>query len=702
MNTNRPHQLLWLLVVTLLLVTTTHAAQAQSTSSGFVKEFGTMWTFDAPPLSYWGEAYDFHPDQAWLEHVRLSSVRIPGCSASFVSADGLVMTNHHCARACISSSSPADSNYQETGFVAQNRADEKACEGMWADQLQSMEDVTARIRQAVTASTAAGQVEQRDATIAEIQDECAQATGLNCQVVTFYQGGMYSLYRYRRFTDIRLVMAPEGQAAFFGGDPDNFTYPRYDMDLTLLRVYENGAPRVTDHYFTWSANGASEGEAVFITGNPGSTGRLLTKAQMEYLRDVQYPAQLAGYERNLEVTRQLAARSEEDLRRYQNRIFGLENSHKAVTGYLTGLLDEEKMARKEAFERDFRHRITGDPTLHAQYGSAWDEIAAAQDELAAFAVERRWYGFGGSQLLTWAGRLVRLPEQEVLPNPLRRPEFRGESLDSIRAQLGRDASFDLEAERLNLTAQLRAAQEELPAGDPFLQTMLAGKTPEAAAEALVSGTALANTDARQALLDGGAAAVEVSDDPMIVVARQISPLAMAVAERAAPLNAAISANAELVGQAIFAAYGRAMPPDATFTLRITDGVVRRYRMNGTFAPYKTTMYGLFARAAEFDDELPWQLAPRWQERRDMLDLSTPINFVSTSDIIGGNSGSPVINRDAEVVGLVFDGNIQFLPNRFIFSDDVGRTVSVHSAGIIEALRKVYDATWIADELQGRM
>ena len=661
-----------------------------------------MWTFDAPPLEYWAETYDFHPDQAWLDHVRLSSARIPGCSSSFVSADGLVMTNHHCARACITSTSPADSNYQETGFVARNRDDEKSCEGMWADQLLSIEDVTARIRQAVTASTAARQVEQRDGAIAEIQAECSRNTGLNCEVVTFYQGGMYSLYRYRRFTDIRLVFAPEGQAAFFGGDPDNFTYPRYDLDLTLLRVYENGAPRRTDHYFGWSANGASEGELVFITGNPGSTGRLLTVAQMEYLRDVQYPAQLAAYERNLAVTRRLAARSEADLRQYQDRIFGLENSHKAVSGYLSGLLNQERMARKAEFEQDFRNRIDSDPTLRARHGSAWDEIAAAQRELATFAVEGRYYGFGGSQLLNLAGNLVRLPQQSALADSLRLPQYRGEGLEGIRTQIAAESSFDLEAETLNLAAQLNAAQRELPAGDPFLRIMLGDKTPEAAAEAMISGTALTSAQARRALLDGGAAAIAESNDPLIVAARRIGPLSLEVADRSAPLNATISTNAELVGLAIFLAYGKALPPDATFTLRITDGVVRRYRMNGTFAPYKTTMYGLYERAAAFDNEPPWNIAPRWQERRDRLDLSTPMNFVSTNDIIGGNSGSPAINRNAEVVGLVFDGNIEFLPNRFIFSDAVERTVSVHSAAIIEALRKVYDAAWIADELQRRM
>jgi hypothetical protein len=519
-------------------------------------------------------------------------------------------------------------------------------------------------------------------------------------MVTLYQGGMYSLYLFERFNDVRLVMAPEGQAAFFGGDPDNFTYPRYDLDLTLYRVYVDGQPRQTDHYLDWSENGAAEDELVFITGNPGSTGRLLTLAQMEYLRDVQYPAQLAGYQRQLAVVRKIAERSEEDRRRVENQIFGIENSYKAVSGYLSGLLDEDRMARKKIFEDDFRSRINADAELRAKYGGAWDAIAEAQAALGELAAQNRYYGFGGSQLLGIAGNLVRLHEQKALPDSLRMPAFRSDRVGRLEAQMRGDMGFDLEMEEMTLASQLQAAMAELPAGDPFLLALMGDRTPEAAARALLSGTRLTDPRARQFLMDGGAEAIAASEDPMIVAARSINPLAANVAARSAPLNAVISANAELVGQAIFAAYGHSLPPDATFTLRITDGVVKRYPYNGTYAPYKTTLYGLYARAAEFDNELPWQLAPRWAERQDMLDLSTPINFVSTNDIIGGNSGSPVINKDAEVVGLVFDGNIQFLPNRFIFNSAVARTVSVHSAGIIEALRKIYDAGWIADELQG--
>lgn len=682
-----------------LFLSVAHIAEAQSTS-GFIKEFGTMWTFDAPPLDYWEETYGFRPTQDWLDHVRLSSARIPGCSSSFVSSDGLLMTNHHCARSCISAVSPPDTSYQITGFVATSRGEERQCPGMWADQLQSMEDVTPEVRRAVTAAGPVRQEEQRDSVMAAIAEACHEDTGLNCQVVSLYQGGMYSLYRYRRFTDVRLVMAPEEATAFFGGDPDNFTYPRYDLDLTLLRVYEDGEPRDTDHYFRWSEAGAQEGELVFITGNPGSTGRLLTLAQMEFLRDYQYPAQLAGYESRLSVLRTLSSRGEAERRQLENQIFGLENSHKAVSGYLAGLTDEERMGRKAAFESDFRARIAADLDLAAKYGGAWDAIADAQGELARLFPRSRYYGFSGSALLEMAGTLVRLPVQTALPDSVRLPAFRESRLERTRERITGEASFDLEVEVLNLAAQLSLAQAALPPGDPFLAAVLDGVTPQEAAESMVGGTRLTEREFRTDLMEGGADAIRESADPMIAAARAIRPLVAEVDALTEPLNAVIGANAELVGQALFAAYGHDLPPDATFTLRITDGLVKRYPMNGTFAPYKTTMYGLFARAAEFDNEAPWALPSRWQQAEDRLDLSTPLDFVSTNDIIGGNSGSPVINARAEVVGLVFDGNIQFLPNRFVFDDYAGRTVSVHSSAIIEALRKVYDANRIADELQG--
>jgi hypothetical protein len=682
------------------------AAQATSSNTspaGWVKEFGTMWTFDAPPLAYWKARYGFTPDQAWLDHVRLSSIRIPGCSASFVSSAGLVMTNHHCGRDCTAGASPRDSNYVETGFAAGSMTDEKKCANMFADQLQSITNVTDRVRKAITATAPAKQVEQRTAEIDRIQKECAQQPTDVCEVVTFYQGGMYSLYKYHRWTDIRLVMAPEEGIAFYGGDPDNFTYPRYDLDLTLLRVYENGQPLAPHDYLKWSASGAAEKDVVFVTGNPGSTGRLLTVAQMEYLRDVDYPARLAGYERLLRIWHTLAAASPEAARSYQNNIFSYENSKKAVTGYRAGLLDSAIMARKRAFERDFRRRVEADPALRAKYGTAWDEIARAEKEMTSFARNLQWQSFGGgSSLLNIAGGIVRLPSQGALPDSARLPQYRGAGLERIKQQVGA-IPVDTAFERRALAATFAAWKEALPPTDPALVMALkaGGGDPERAASAIIANTTLVDPAARRALIAGGAAALAKSTDPLIALARTIEPVNRRLAERAAKLDAVISSNAEKIGQAIFAAYGTSLPPDATFTLRITDGLVEGYPMNGTVAPYKTTMFGLYERASDFDNKPPFQLPERWTKGRDRLDLTTPMDFVSTNDIIGGNSGSPVINRNAEVVGLIFDGNIESLPNRFIFTDEVARSVSVSSRAIVEALRKLYGGDRIADELTGR-
>jgi Peptidase S46 len=674
---------------------------------GYRPEFGTMWTFDAPPLDYWKKTYGFTPDQKWLDHVRLASVRLPNCSASFVSANGLVMTNHHCARGCTVSVSPRDSNYIETGFAAANLADEKKCPDLFVDQLISIEQVTDRIRAGISGATPAEQAAQRTATIGRIQSECTQSTGLTCQVVTLYQGGIYSLYRYKRYSDIRLVMVPEEQIAFFGGDPDNFTYPRYDLDLALLRVYDNNSPFRPSDYLRWSANGAADGEPVFVIGNPGSTGRLNTIAQMEFLRDTQYPATLAGYARAVAIYRKLMAHDTAAIKRYENQVFSLENSVKAVTGYRAGLLDSMRMAQKRAFENDFRARINADAALRARYGASWNLIAAAQRELASFNPQLRHYGFGpnaalgGSSLMAMAAQIVRVASESGKPDAARLAAYRGSGLDVIKQSLTRDRAIDPAYERLAIAAQLRAAQGELPADDPFLRLTLAGRTPEAAAEALVSGTRLADVSARRALVEGGAGAVAASTDPLIVLARGIDPMNRAVVARADSHNAIIASNAEAIGQALFSTYGTALPPDATFTLRVSDGVVRGYPMNGTVAPYKTTFFGLYDRATAFDYKEPFNLPQRWVTRKDRLNLATPFDFVTTNDIIGGNSGSPLINRNAEVVGLVFDGNIEGIANRFLFTTDIPRAVSVHSAGIIEALRKMYDASRIADELQGR-
>ena len=682
-------------------------AARPSAAQELVKEYpgletGTMWTFDVPPLEYWAARYNFRPTAEWLEHVRLSSVRQPGCSASFVSGDGLVMTNHHCARSCIEAVTREGEDFLENGFYARTRDEERQCPNFWLDQLLAIRDVTDSVTSAVpVGATPTQAAEARAAVITGIQDGC-RATGehLNCQVVTMYRGGQYKLYTFRRYADVRLVFAPDGPAAFFGGDPDNFTYPRYDMDISFYRAYENGQPVTADHHFTWSARGSAEGDLIFVVGNPGSTGRLNTVAQMEYLRDVQYPATLGVFARQIPVLHELANADPARARTLRNRIFGLENSQKATLGYRAGLIDPNLMAWKRKWEGDFRAKVQADPGLKAKYGTAWDEIAQVNTELASLDVRRRYYGFNayGSRLVNLAGLLVRAPAELAKPDGERMSMFREANKAQLDAFL--NARTDTLMERRMLAAWLQAMEQELPAGDPVRRVALGGRTPEVAAAALVSGATITRPEQVRLLMDGGQAAVTACSDPFVALARVIDPLERETSAKVTALRDREAQQDERIARALLAVFGTKVAPDATFSLRISDGVVARYPYNGTLAAPYTTFYGLYDRWAAFGGKDPWRVHQRWISAKSTIDLVTPLNGVSTNDIIGGNSGSPVISRDAEVVGLIFDGNIEQLPNRFLYTQTTARSVWVDARGIVEALRKVYGAGPLAEELLG--
>ena len=667
-------------------------------------ETGTMWTFDAPPLDYWAQRYDFHPAAGWLDHVRLSAARIPGCSASFVSPDGLVLTNHHCARGCIDAVTKPGEDLLANGFTAATRGEERSCPGMVLDQLQAITDVTDSVNAAVPANTPATRAaELRNTAIDGLERRCdATAPDAHCQVVTMYRGGQYKLYRFRRFSDLRLAFAVEAQTAFFGGDPDNFTYPRYDLDVSMVRAYVDSQPAHTP-YLHWSTRGAAEGDLVFVVGNPGSTGRLNTLAQLEYLRDVQYPASLALLADEIRVYEGLAAADSSRASALRNTLFGLQNSQKAIRGYQSGLLDPQLMTRKRDWEQRFRAKVDADPVLHRLYGDAWDRIATIRRQLAQLAVHGRYYAFGGygSRLLTIAGLIARLPEQMAKPDSAREAIFQ----DANRARLERflysPQPVDTTVEAALLAAYFGAMQQELPAGDPVLVAALRGRAPAAAAHDMVAATELTSADARRALVQGGAAALARSRDPFLALARVIAPLERDVRGQISALVDQESQDDERVARALLAVFGSSVAPDATFSLRISDGTVLRYPMNGTFAPPFTTLYGLYDRSAGFGGQDPWNLTPKWQAARDSLDLATPINGVATSDIIGGNSGSPVVNRDGEIVGLIFDENMEALPNRFLFRERSARSVWVDVRGILEGLRRVYGAGALADELVRR-
>ncbi len=666
-------------------------------------ETGKMWQFDVPPLEYWKKRYNFEPSAQWLDHARLSSLRYAtGCSASFVSPDGLVMTNHHCARQCIESATQEGEDLLGNGFLAAKREDERACKGIFLDQLEEITDVTPRVHDAIGTLAPAQAGKKRTEVIAEIEKECMAKGGPTfCQVVTLYRGGQYKLYRFHRYNDIRLVMAPESQMAFFGGDPDNFTYPRHDIDMSFVRAYVDDKPAKIQHYFTWSKAGAKEGELLFVIGNPGSTGRLNTVAQLEYLRDVSYPGQLATLDRNIATVKRLSEDSARG-KALRNTLFSLQNSRKAIGGYQSGLLDTTLMQHKRAWEADFRKRVAADPRLRLKYGKAWDEIARVQTELRAIAVQRRYYQMSAylGRLMPIAGNLVRYNAEIALPDSARLSQFRESNKAATERSMLQGGTIDSIAEREWMTTYLTAMREELGPADPVVKAALKGRTPAEAAADMVRRTELLTPEQRMELFQSPAK-LEASKDPYLELARTIDPLDRALARRIASLASRETAASEQIAQALLAVYGNSVAPDATFSLRISDGEVRRYPLNGTEAPPFTTFYGLYDRSISFGGEGPYALPKRWEEKKGALAMATPYNAASTNDIIGGNSGSPVINRDQEVVGLIFDGNIEMLPNRFLYTEREARAVYLDSRAIIEALRNIYDAGALADDLTGK-
>ncbi len=703
----KPMRILRAALLTLLL-TAPASLRAQNLLEGEYPglETGKMWTFDVPPREYWAKRYNFTPSDGWMEHVRLSALRYGnGCTASFVSGDGLVMTNHHCARACIESSTKEGEDFLTDGFYAARREDERVCTGLFLDQLQQISDVTDRVsRSAAPTADAKTASTQRAKVIKTIEEECGKSEpDAACQVVTMYRGGQYKLYRFHRFKDIRLVFAPEDQIAFFGGDPDNFTYPRWNLDMSFVRAYVDGKPAPTPHHFTWSRSGSTEGDLTFVIGNPGSTGRLNTVAQLEFLRDVQYPAQLDALHRQIETYFALSSQDSVRGKALRNQIFGSQNTQKAILGYQSGLLDPKLMARKREWERGFRARVEGDAGLKRQYGKAWPTIAAVSLRRSQIDVRRRYYSSGayGSRLLSLAMGSIRYPVEAAKPDSARLAPYQEANKANIERALFSDQPIDQVQEKALLAAYFTAMQRELPATDPVLRQALKGRTPEATAAAMVDAVTVTTSAARKALTDGGAAAAAASQDPFVQLARVIDPLDRAMIREVTELNDREAQANEQVARALLAVFGNQVAPDATFSLRISDGEVRRYPMNGTVAAPYTTFNGLYERSSVFGGQPPFDLPARWKERRDSLTHDTPFNVASTNDIIGGNSGSPVINRDAEVVGLIFDGNIEMLPNRFLFTERVARSVWVDSRAIVHALRRVYDAHPLADELEAR-
>jgi Peptidase S46 len=649
-----------------------------------------MWPFNNIPREEIKKKYGFDVTDEWLKRVQLASVRFNnGGSGSFVSANGLVLTNYHIVEDFVGELSSAQKDYAKEGFVARTQADEMKIPNVELNELISIEDVTSRVNGVVTAAMSdADALAARGKEVAAIQAESTKATGLRSDVVTLYKGGQYHLYRYKKYTDVRLVFAPEFQAAFFGGDPDNFNFPRFNIDMALVRVYENDQPVHPASFFKWSTAGAKEGDLAFVIGNPGSTARLNTVAHLEELRDTSIPIILRLLEHREAMLKKYMTMGEEQTRLAQNELNSIQNSLKVYRGQLAGLKDKALMDRKARDEAALRKWVAGDADRQKKYGDAWESIAKAHQSYATFARERRIYdlaaGFNTS-LFPYARAIVRMAFTDARP-------------PAQLAALAADAPFNADFEKLKLADSLAFMVELLP-NDPIVKQIMQGKTPEARAAEVIEGSKLNDAAYRKQLATATRADIEASTDPMIVLARTIDAKGSELHKRYDNEIVGVElANYAKIARARFDQEGTKLYPDATFTPRLSYGTVKSYMENGKRVTPFTTLGGLYDRSASFKQQFPYNLPPRWTEKKSAVDLKTPFNFVSTDDIIGGNSGSPTINKEGELIGLIFDGNIQSLVGNFIYDESVNRAISVDVRAMTEVLRKVFDANQIADEL----
>lgn len=658
-----------------------------------------MWLVNDPPRERLKSQYGFDLTDAWLENARLASVRFNnGGSGGFVSPDGLIITNHHIGEDSLKKLSTPQRNLLLTGFYAPGRADELKCPDLELNVLQSIEDVTAQVQQAVKSGASPAEAAAvRRAAMSKIEKDSLDKTGLRSDVVTLYQGGLYHLYRYKKYTDVRLVFAPEAAAAAFGGDVDNFEYPRFGFDVTFFRAYENGQPAKVQHWFRWATQSPSEGDLVFVTGHPGTTNRQETVAKLLYRRDRGHPYALARVRALEAALLQFSERGPTERAAAAHDLHSVANARKAISGQYQGLLDPKILDVKKGEEQALQ---AADPTTK----SAWDGIAAAQDTLRridrTYSLFERGDAFT-SELFTIARQIVRLAEETPKPSGERLREYRDSNLESLKFQLFSPAPIEAEAEKVKLAAALTFMAEQLGGEHPLVVKVLAGQPPHRRAAELVAGCTLFSPDKRRALVDGGADAVRSSTDPMIALARAIDPDAREVRKQFENEVEEVERQGYArISQVRFKKFGRGVAPDATFTLRLAFGRTLGYDLDGEKIPFHTTLAGLFARAEKLGYREPFDLPARWRDGKAKLNLTTPLNFVSTADTIGGNSGSPVLNRAGELVGINFDRNRHGLVRNFVYTDVQARHVAVHGAAVIEALRNLFDAGGLVDELLG--
>ena len=661
-------------------------------------DMGKMWTFENAPLDYFTQTYGFPATQEWLDHVRLATLRIPGCTASFVSADGLVVSNHHCARGATSSVTEEGENLLDDGFYAETLDDERAVPDMWADQLFVMEDVTTLIASAIdpTAGDAA-QSQAREARLEAVGDSASAVHDLDCGVTSLYQGGKYSMYCYRRYTNIKMVFVPELQIGYFGGDPDNFTYPRYNLDFSFFRIYDDdGNPLQPSHFFQWGQTNPQEGEATFVVGNPGSTERLSTFAQLQFARKYDEPYVVRLLKTRTDILAHFMEHHPETRDEYINQWFGWMNGLKLYMGREKALNDPEIMGRKLGWEQQFRDAVTSDPQLNRQYGTLWDEIAEIREQMEeSYPTIMALNVNGALKSQTFATAAEMLQYAQAV-----QAGINNEQVQALREAL-ESREYDTRLDHHMIEAMIGDAIMLLGEDDPFVVQALAGMTAAEAGQAIIdSSPGVADLETRRALLDDPAALV-ASTEPAFALMRDAMPRFQQAAMQYTQLLPQEEARTAKLARAMFDVYGTSAPPDATFTLRIADGVVSSYEYNGTKAPAWTTFYGLYDRWAAHKNRDEWVLPERWHNPPPEFDRSTPLNMVHTNDTVGGNSGSPVVTPNLEIVGLLFDGNIESLSGDFIYTTDGGgRSVSVLTVGILEALMHMYGATRLAHELIG--
>jgi hypothetical protein len=668
-----------------------------------------FWLYNYPPTTQVKTRYGFTLTQSWLDHLRLSSVRFNnGGSGSFVSADGLTFTNHHVAQTCLYGLSTKDRDLYKTGFYAETQEKEAKCPDLELNVLVGIVDVTGKVDEGITSATPTAEAAtKRRGNMASLESECVKSSGLRCDVVTLYAGGMYHLYKYKKYTDVRLVFAPEFDAAFFGGDPDNFEFPRYDLDITFFRVYENGTPAHTSQYLKWSTAGVKEDDLIFESGHPGSTGRLLTYDQLQFLRDESLPLRLEFLSRRVKLLKEYSARGPEFARQAQESLFGYQNSYKAVHGYESGLLDNSLMATKAAEEKKLKSYVAQSAQNQQKFGDPWSEISQAITEekkifLQWTLLERR----SGGDLSAFAREIVRAAAERPKPNIDRLREYRETALPSLEQSLFAASPVYKSLESAFLADWLTELKQKLP-GDPAVKQLLEGKDPAALAKQIIQATTLDNPEVRKTLYEGGKDAVAASNDPLLTLAKTMDSEARAARkEYEDQVDAVEQRNGTKLAQIRFALQGTSVSPDATFTLRLSYGKVKGYVEDGRGSvaakgkqiPYFTTMGGAYEHAAAHGSVSPYQLPDSWIKAKSKLSLNTPLDIVSTVDCIGGNSGSPIVNSDGKIVGIIFDGNIQSLPWDYLFDDTTGRSVFVDARGITEALRTVYNANRVVDEL----